>query len=148
YRDLLGHRGLTHSLLFALMAGLLTALIFSIKRWGNGHSIGILVLFFAVVTASHGFFDAMTNGGSGVAFVAPFENSRYFFPYRPMPVSPMTLDGLLTDRGIHVIQIELGMFWTFAFAVALWDRSRIKRMAVSSLFAALGVASWYVALNR
>jgi hypothetical protein len=49
--------------------------------------------------APHGFFDAMPDGGLGVAFFAPFTNHRYFFPWRPIPVAPLSLEGLITSQG-------------------------------------------------
>lgn|SRR5262249_51654628 len=148
YGHLFGHRGLTHSLLFAVVAGLATALIFLQTKWRDEHSFGALALFFTMVTASHGFFDAMTNGGLGVAFLAPFDNTRYFFPFRPIPVSPMTVRGLLSERGLYVMQVELGLFWTFAIAAALWDRRNLRRIAGACVVAAVGVVSWYYALTR
>src|SRR5947209_18336177 len=60
-----GHRGFTHSLLFALLAGLaaagLTFRYFRVNFWD-------LLGFFFVVTASHGLLDACTNGGYGIPF--------------------------------------------------------------------------------
>ena len=56
-------------------------------RGKRGHSFMKLAIFFAAITASHGLFDAMTNGGLGVAFFAPLDNARYFLPWRPIPVS-------------------------------------------------------------
>jgi inner membrane protein len=43
-----------------------------------------IALCIAVATASHGILDAFTNGGLGVAFFAPFDKTRYFFPVTPM----------------------------------------------------------------
>src|SRR5262249_20927721 len=86
YHHPLGHRGLTHSLLFATCCGMAAALL--LRRADRSIPWPRLALFFTLVTASHGFFDAMTTGGLGVAFFAPFDNTRYFFPYRPIPVSP------------------------------------------------------------
>src|SRR5436305_7950078 len=61
YDDLLGHRGFTHSLFFALIIGFLVVLFgfrnikaFSSPWWS-------LVACFFVITASHGILDAMTN---------------------------------------------------------------------------------------
>ena len=54
------------------------------------------VAFFFVVTASHGFLDAFTNGGLGIAFFSPFDSTRYFFPWTPIEVSPLGLSSLLT----------------------------------------------------
>ena len=148
YRYLLGHRGLTHSLLFAGVAGLVTASIFVQKGWNGGHTFAGLAVFFSLVTASHGFFDAMTTGGLGVAFFAPFDNTRYFFPVRPIPVSPMSLAGLMSDRGRRVITTELGLFWTFAGAVVLWrGRTRIH-IVCGSLLATVGAVCWLLALGR
>src|SRR5262249_36783612 len=53
-----------------------------------------LVSYFFVVTASHGVLDAMTDSGLGVAFFAPFEPTRYFFPFRPLPTFPMSVANL------------------------------------------------------
>ncbi|MGH9845591.1 MAG: metal-dependent hydrolase [Blastocatellia bacterium] len=148
YRHPLGHRGLTHSLLFAAVAGLVTAMIFVQKRWNGSHSFAGLAIFFSLVTASHGFFDAMTTGGLGVAFFAPFDTTRYFFPFRPIPVSPMSLAGLLSDRGLRVIATELGLFWTFAAAAALWRGRTPIHVICGSLFATAGAACWLLTLGH
>jgi inner membrane protein len=59
--------------------------------------VGLLFL----LIASHGILDGFTNGGLGVAYFAPFDNQRYFFPWQPIEVSPiglsfMSIDGLWT----------------------------------------------------
>ena len=51
--------------------------------------------------------DAMTTGGLGVAFFSPFDNSRYFFPWRPIKVSPIGIGKFFTMRGIQVLKSEL-----------------------------------------
>jgi len=64
YGDMLGHRGITHSLPCALMVACLAAWLCldtatqSARTW-------LVVGYFFIVTASHGILDAMTNGGSG-----------------------------------------------------------------------------------
>ena len=55
----------------------------------------------------HSILDAMTSGGYGVAFFSPFDNSRYFFPWRPIKVSPLGIANFFTERGIRVILSEL-----------------------------------------
>jgi len=91
---MLGHRGPSHSLLFALLWSLLVVSVgFNAvpklsKPWWK------LLCFFFVVTASHGVLDAMTNGGLGVAFFAPFDSTRYFLPWRPIIVSPIGVGSL------------------------------------------------------
>ena len=39
-------------------------------------------LYLFLSTASHGVLDALTDGGLGVAFFSPFDQTRYFFPFR------------------------------------------------------------------
>ncbi|NOT62269.1 MAG: metal-dependent hydrolase [Acidobacteria bacterium] len=142
YAHLFGHRGLTHSLLFAVIAGLLTALFFIWRGWIQRVEWLVYSLLFARATASHGVLDAFTNGGLGVAFFAPFNPTRYFFPYRPIPVSPMTGAGLLTARGWRVIAGELLLLWTFAAAVWLWKRDSVWRCVWSVIGALIGVWAW------
>lgn len=142
YHHPLGHRGLTHSLFFAALIGVAIAWVFVRSEWQGQQSFWVLAAFFTAVTASHGFFDAMTNGGLGVAFFAPFDNTRYFFPWRPIPVSPLSVGGLLSSRGQRVMGWELALFWPFAVAAALWNRHTIWRMIVAAICVALGLAVW------
>jgi inner membrane protein len=82
-----------------------------------------------VVTASHGVLDAMTDGGSGVAFWAPFDDGRYFLPWRPIPVSPIGR-GFFTARGAAVFESELLLVWLPAAIFAGlcgWARRRRGR---------------------
>jgi inner membrane protein len=111
YGDMLGHRGLTHSLPFALIVGCLVALIAfrDVKTFSPGW--WKLSTYFFVVIASHGVLDAMTNGGLGVAFFAPFSNERYFLPWRPIEVSPIGLEPFLSERGLEVIVSEIKWIW-------------------------------------
>jgi inner membrane protein len=51
--------------------------------------------------------DAMTNGGLGVAFFAPFDTTRYFFPWRPITVSPIGVGSFFTHRGALVVLSEI-----------------------------------------
>jgi inner membrane protein len=107
YGDLLGHRGLTHSLLFAASVAMAMAFRFQYsapERWKLGS------LFF-LVTASHGFLDAMTNGGLGVAFLSPFHRKRYFLPWTPVEVSPIGAGGFFSSRGLEVIWSEIVWLW-------------------------------------
>jgi inner membrane protein len=145
YAHPLGHRGFTHSLLFAALAGVGAAALAVRGKWG--HSFVKLAFFFAAITASHGLFDAMTSGGLGVAFFAPFDNTRYFLPWRPIPVSPMSAAGLMTARGLRVIRWEFALFWLFAIAAALWDRRGAARMIFALLLLISGAAAWFLALS-
>jgi inner membrane protein len=109
YGDVWGHRGLTHSLVFAaLLAGSL------VVGWYRGKPAAVmagLFLYFFLCTASHGVLDAITNGGLGVAFFSPFDTTRYFFPVRPVLVSPVEIDEFLSARGGRVLISEAAWIW-------------------------------------
>ena len=99
---------MTHSIVFALVLSLVVvaglfrdvAPRFSRRWWG-------LVLFFFAITASHGFMDAFTDGGLGIAFYAPFSNERYFMPWQPLAVSYFGIQSVFTAYGAHVLFREL-----------------------------------------
>ena len=121
YEDLWGHRGLVHSIFFAAIIALIVVTIgfrkpqeapVLSKRWW-----GYLTFFFAV-TASHGFLDAFTNGGLGIAFFSPFDQTRYFFPWQPIEVSNMGLGSMLSAHGLNVMLNE--MLWVWLPFTALW----------------------------
>jgi len=115
YGDLWGHRGMTHSLLSAAIIGLAAAAGFS-QPWREKWKLAFL---FFVITASHGVVDALTNGGLGVAFFSPFDTHRYFFPWRPIQVSPIGVQAFFTKRGLHVMTSELLWFWCPVIAAAV-----------------------------
>ena len=80
----LGHRGITHSLAFA--AALAAVVVLTLFRGPAGRGRrGVLWLALFLATASHGVLDAMTDGGSGVAFFAPFDDARHFSSVAPDP---------------------------------------------------------------
>lgn len=111
YGDLFGHRGLTHSLSFALMLGFVV-----VRLWFKDVPTGtkmwwMLIAQFFLVTASHGMLDAMTDGGLGVAFFAPFDQSRYFFPWRPVRVSPIGIAPFFSGYGLDVLISEVVWIW-------------------------------------
>jgi inner membrane protein len=114
-----GHRGATHSLLFAAVAGALAALLIRRPR--------LAPLLIAVI-ASHALLDALTDGGLGVALLWPFTDRRYFFPLRPIPVAPIG-PRFLSERGLLVAATEI-LYFLPAFAYAVWPR-RPRRPAAS-----------------
>lgn len=128
YGDLLGHRGLTHSIIFALLVGVATVtLLFREARLFSRTWFGMVTYFF-LVTASHALLDALTNGGLGVAFFAPFDNTRYFFPWTPIEVSPIGLR-FFSERGVVVILSEVIWIWipSAVFILTAWEVRRIVR---------------------
>jgi inner membrane protein len=139
YAHLLGHRGLTHSIVFAVFLGAVaTALMIRQAQSLKARRIW-LVAYFSIVTASHGLLDAMTSGGLGVAFFAPFNNHRYFLPIRPMLASPIWPSQFVSRYGARVAGIEFLLVWTVCCAALVAQR---KLMPVAlSLGLGSGVAS-------
>ena len=110
YGDLWGHRGLTHSLCFAALLAALGLI------WMPGARLRAWAVLF-IATASHGLLDACTDGGLGVAFFAPFDITRYFFPYTPILVSPIGAR-FFSARGLAVLGSEL--YWIGLPCALLW----------------------------
>ena len=134
YGHVLGHRGLSHSLLFAaVLASIVTAV--ARRSLAACPSTPRLWRFFFLATASHGRLDAMTNGGLGVAFFAPFSDTRYFLPWQPIVVSPISIRGLFSRRSLRVMWSELGWVGLPAgliFLVGLAIQRRPGRSAVET----------------
>lgn len=99
---LLYHRGLMHSLPFALVAGVAAAACFRPDWKQEGWK---LALFFFAVTASHGLLDGFTRGDLGVAYFAPFSRTRWLFPWRPLPLVAAPRD-YVTLQGLKVLGRE------------------------------------------
>ncbi len=110
YASQWGHRGFTHSIFFAVtLAALWTwrNAEFKTDRW-------IVFAYTFISAISHPLIDAMTDGGLGVALFWPFSDARHFFPWRPIPVSPIG-GSFFSPRGLHVIRAELSDIWLPAF---------------------------------
>jgi inner membrane protein len=129
YGDFWGHRGFTHSLLFAALLASFVVLI-AFRQTAPGLSRFALWSYFFLATASHGLLDAMTDGGLGVAFFSPFNNARYFLPWTPIRVSPIGISRFFSHRGLDVMQSELLWIWLPAMLLIL--ASLICRRAAPS----------------
>ncbi len=127
YEDVLGHRGFFHSLLFALIwAAFVVRLEF---RQARSRELSWLIVFFFAVTASHGALDAFTNGGLGVAFFSPFDNTRYFFGWRPLEVSPISIARFFSEGGSAVLRSEFKYVWLplASLWLSVWIARRVLR---------------------
>jgi inner membrane protein len=118
YDSVFGHRGFTHSLVFAALFASVAMLAFDDRVAGTRRRVW-LYLFLA--TSSHGMLDALTAGGGGVAFFAPIVNERFLFPWQPILISPMNPRKFFTARGAAIIVNEMGWVWIPAalFAAAM-----------------------------
>ncbi len=111
YEGILGHRGFTHSLLFAsLLSIVAVCLTPKDSNLFSGSSWKLWVYFF-FLSSSHGRLDAMSNGGLGVAFLSPLDPTRYLFPWRPMKVSPVGFRLFLGEWGGDVSWSEITWVW-------------------------------------
>ena len=106
YAHPLGHRGFTHSILFAFLLAFVIRCVFYRKvKFFSKLGITLCIIFF-LATISHGLLDALTNGGKGVGFFIPFDDTRYFFPWRPILVSPLGAARFFSEWGLRVLQSE------------------------------------------
>lgn len=150
YADAFGHRGASHSLLFAcVLAAEAAVLAFfgSGRPWSAPRNSGSrrpwsavscqprlaptkagptvastvqAAVFVFVCAASHPLLDAMTSGGLGVALAWPWSEQRFFAPWRPIRVSPFAPQ-FFSARGVATLLSELRWVWLpLATAVVAW----------------------------
>ncbi|MFT5145121.1 MAG: inner membrane protein [Rhodothermales bacterium] len=100
YGHPLGHRGLSHSLAFAMGIG---GLVFLFRRKPNRALIAAL---FGIAVASHGILDAFTDAGLGVGFLIPFDDTRFFAPWRPLLTSPLSISEFFEGRALRILANE------------------------------------------
>lgn len=133
YGHFFGHRGFSHSVVFAGIASFLVCLTifrkpkrFSPRWWGL-----YLVTFLA--SASHGLLDASTDAGLGIGLLMPFDNERIFFEFRPLRTSAINLPAFLHHRSLAVLHSEVVWVWlpllsaTVIYQVGRQIRSRREK---------------------
>jgi inner membrane protein len=115
YESPFGHRGFTHSLFFAFVVALACT---AAAPWlGAPRRIVFPVVFLSAV--SHGLLDAMTTGGHGIAFFAPFSNERYHLPWEVIQISPISVTRFFSPRGWAVLKSEVRWIWIPASILAV-----------------------------
>lgn len=124
YADEWGHRGATHSLVFAGLCAGVAALV-----WREARSLTAF-LFLTFAMASHGLLDTLTSGGLGAALWWPFDNTRIFAPHTPIRVSPIGLN-FFSGRGVVTLLSELKWVWLPCIVLALVGMG-IRRAARSN----------------
>lgn len=129
YGHWLGHRGFSHSLLFAALLALLFSLFTKKDRSTKIRLLLAASFFFSALL--HDVLDAMTNGGLGVAFFSPFSNTRYFLPWHAIEVSPISPARFFSLRGLVVLKSEFLWVMAPSFVVMVFTRliryNRMKR---------------------
>ena len=125
--EFFGHRGFFHSPFFAALVSLFIVCVFYrseeyfSKQWWK------YVFYFFLVGASHGILDALTNGGNGIALLSPLTNERYFFPWTPLEVSPLSPGAFMSQRGLTVLKSEFLWIWLPSFAFVFFARIMRRR---------------------
>jgi len=119
YHHFFGHRGFFHSPFFGLLLSLFIVSIFF--RDADIFSVRwfFYFIFFFLLTASHGILDAFTNGGLGIALFSPFDNTRLFFPWTPIEVSPIGVKAFFSKWGLAVIKSEFQWIWLPSFILVV-----------------------------
>lgn len=108
YGNVFGHRGFTHSLLFAFVVPLLC--VWMGRRWFKAGLIRCW-LFLTVSLLSHSLLDSVTTGGKGVGWLWPWSDERFFAPWQVIKVAPFALSRYATPYGHQVIMSELMWVW-------------------------------------
>ena len=124
HEDLFGHRGFTHSLIFAFATAAVANWIILRDSPIRTAAWWSTLIFLFACAASHGLLDAMTDGGSGIAFFSPFSNTRYFLPWRPIEVSPIGRD-FFSSEGLDTLASEAR--WLWLPCIIAWLASRLVR---------------------
>ena len=107
--DLLGHRGFTHSLLFAAVVA--SVGLAAVRAWSSTMHRGAVWSYLFLAAASHGLLDALTDrNGLGIPFFWPFDATRYFFPFTPVAMSPLGTH-FFSERGLSVLVSEIWWIW-------------------------------------
>ena len=116
FQHFFGHRGFTHSPFFGLAVALLSLLAW--RKLGPSRSAVFGFVFVSIM--SHGLLDAANHSIIGVAFLGPFSNERFLFPWQPIPVSKM--DRLLTFQGLMVVLVEAAWVWVPCLMIGMFYR--------------------------
>lgn len=123
YGNVFGHRGFTHSLLFAFVVPLLVTWL------GRKHfkaSLARCWAFLTVSLLSHSLLDSITTGGKGVGWLWPWSDERFFAPWQVIKVAPFALSRYTTPYGHQVIISELLWVWLpgVILMLLLWKMQR------------------------
>ncbi|MCM3872360.1 MAG: metal-dependent hydrolase [Pyrinomonadaceae bacterium] len=113
------HHGFTHSIMFALFLGLMTAAMVSGKKLRN-------IVVFGCAAGSHTLLDYLMTESTGVALWWPFTNHRYRLSL-PNPIDYNWDNASLWASAIDLVRISLSELMIFApiLLVVLLARRRL-----------------------
>lgn len=124
YAHPFGHRGAFHAP--ALYAAFAAVLCLPLR---GSRPLVFACLFGSML--SHSLLDMMTDGGLGVAIAWPASSERFFLPWRPIPVSPLSVRAFLGEWGLRVLRVEV-LFAVPALALSLAARRAGRRRSRAS----------------
>ena len=132
--ELLGHRGLSHSLFTAAVVALVAGVVGFRKLGLGSRPWWRVVAFLFGAAASHGLLDALTTGDIGVALFAPLENGRHLAPFKLLPVCPGGMNEYFGAWGMWTLANEvLYVLIPLALVVSvLRDPELKRRMAMTA----------------
>ncbi len=111
YGHPLGHRGLSHSLVFAVAVAALVVLALRSRAPMTPTAQWRLFAAITLSCASHGVLDAFTDAGLGIGFLIPFSSERFFFPWRPISTSPLHPRAFFSAQGLEILAVEIRWVW-------------------------------------
>jgi membrane-bound metal-dependent hydrolase YbcI (DUF457 family) len=124
------HHGFTHSIVFALFLGLLTATVFGDRKVRS-------VILFSAATISHTLLDFMITESRGVALWWPITDQRYTLRM-PNPIDYTFSKASLWEAAVDTLRISLAeilIFVPILLAVVL-----VKKLLAERSIAARGGA--------
>ena len=108
--SLFGHRAITHSLAFALIAAVaVTRVLFSGDKWAQRRTRIGLILGLALL--SHSCMDALSTYSVGVEFLAPFSQERFRFDWTPLGHPNWGLGTQLAQEALFVLLPAVLVGW-------------------------------------
>ena len=119
------HHGFTHSFLFALILGLIAAIVFDERKARS-------VFIFSSATFSHALLDFLITESRGVALWWPFTDQRYKLKV-PNPIDYTWRSGSLWEAAADLLKIsltELIIFAPMLIAVLFIKRLLVRRPAL------------------
>ena len=112
YGNVFGHRGFTHSIGFSVLAATAGTTLFQAYTGSLTRSWFRIWFLLFLACISHGILDAFTNAGLGVGFFIPLDNSRYFFPWRPLETSPIGISRFFRGDVLRILSNEIRWVWS------------------------------------
>lgn len=138
----LGHRGLAHSLVFAVLVA------FCVVRYGYRDAPLLsprycaLTGWFFLITALHGVFDAMVHASPGVMFFRPFDHTRYLLPWQPLVDAPIAFSALQGQLW-HAALAECAFFALLIAGLFVAMRLVVPRLPGACSMRSRRRLSWY-----